>query len=1293
VKNKKDVKPKKKNGPDRQLPLTPRADKAVKKTAGRPSLRKNTEKLPSQPPPNVDEQLDKDKTALLNGLSVLKAELGIQNEKLKNALLELETSRDKYRHLYNTTPVAYFTLDNKASVISANAASSELFGAGKRGLAGSAFTSLVEPGAQDTFRLAMSKMFDTGEKQSCEIDMVKADGTVFSAYLEIAGIPKPDGVIDSIRVIAVDITERKRVVEELRKSEERYRLLLENVSDSIYVIDRDFNLLPVTPHLGKLLGYSPEESQGKNLKDLGFLLPVSLELAISSLERVFSGETIPTAEVRLTTKDGTYRYHEISAAPLVRDGEVIAAVCVARDITERKLAEKTLIKAEERYRLLIENTSDGMYIIDRDFNINPLTPNIGKMLGYSLEDMAGKKLPDLDFMFTASLQLAMSNFQRVLAGEVVSTAEYEFVAKDGTVRYQDISGAPLVRDGKIVAAVCVARDITERKLAEQALQASEEKYRMLLENASEGIAVVQDGVFKFFNNKLLDLVGYDADEIRAKPFVEVIYPEDRSMVAERHLKRLKGEQFEDIYSFRFIRKSGDLKWVELKVALIEWEGRPATLNFLTDITERKKAEEALQKSEEKYRTLIENANEGIAVVQDGAFKFFNVKFLALTGYDADEMRSRPFVGLIFPEDRDIVVNRYRRRLKGEQLDGTFSFRCMHKSGDLIWVEINSALIEWEDRPATLNFLTDITKRKEAEQALQQEKDWVKELLDIAGVMIVVLDAEAKVTLANAKACEILECSLENIVGKSWITFLPEGSRDAVEATIARLISGETEMDKYIENPVLTCKGEERIIAWHNTVIRDNKGLINGTLSSGKDITERKKAENKLASSEEKYRTLVENASEGIIISQDGQFKYLNPKMMEISGYTIEELMAGKILDFIYPEDRKLVIQNELRRLSGEQFENRYPFRAIHKQGDIKWIETNSILIGWEGRPATLNFLTDITERKKAEEELKQSSERYRDLFEHSGSAIVIIDENGRYLMANRKVADSYGITPEEFVRKSVYDFVPQEMADRYMKSNRRLLSTGEQREYEDTLSLPTGERSFLFIDTCLKDQNGRYFAIQSSSINITDCKKAEQSLEASNTSLKKTLNDAVNTMAKIVEIRDPYTAGHQNRVTQLCAAIAVEIGLDDAAIERLKMAAIIHDIGKIYVPAEILSKFGKLGNIEFGIIQTHPTHGYNIVKNMDLPSAIAETIVQHHERLDGSGYPNGLKGDSIILGARILAVADVVEAMVSHRPYRPAKGLDSALEEILKNRGKLYDPDIVDACVRLFSEKGFQFKE
>ncbi|MCX6007132.1 MAG: PAS domain S-box protein, partial [Chloroflexi bacterium] len=210
MKNKKDVKPKKKSSPNRQLPLTPQADKAVKKVTDRPASRKKAEKLPAHPAPDIDEKLDNDKKALLNELSVLKAEQAIQNEKLKNAL---------------------------------------------------------------------------------------------------------------------------------RKSEESYRLLLENVSESIYIIGRNFDITPVTPHLGKLLGYSPEESQGINLKDLGLLVPISLDVAISTLERVFSGETIPATEFQLTARDGTPRYQEISAAPLVRDGKVVAAVCVARDVTQRKLAE------------------------------------------------------------------------------------------------------------------------------------------------------------------------------------------------------------------------------------------------------------------------------------------------------------------------------------------------------------------------------------------------------------------------------------------------------------------------------------------------------------------------------------------------------------------------------------------------------------------------------------------------------------------------------------------------------------------------------------------------------------------------------------------------------------------------------------------------------------------------------------------------------------------------------------------------------------------------------------------
>jgi len=148
----------------------------------------------------------------------------------------------------------------------------------------------------------------------------------------------------------------------------------------------------------------------------------------------------------------------------------------------------------------------------------------------------------------------------------------------------------------------------------------------------------------------------------------------------------------------------------------------------------------------------------------------------------------------------------------------------------------------------------------------------------------------------------------------------------------------------------------------------------------------------------------------------------------------------------------------------------------------------------------------------------------------------------------------------------------------------------------------------------------------------------------------------------------------------------------DTRIDQLKMAAIIHDIGKIYIPSDILSKPGKLSDIEFRLIKTHSRNGYDIVKGMDFPSSAAEAILQHHERLDGSGYPNNLKDDDITLEAKILAVADVVEAMSSHRPYRPALGIDKALEEISKNKGKLYDPDVADVCLKLFTSGKFEFK-
>ncbi len=209
-------------------------------------------------------------------------------------------------------------------------------------------------------------------------------------------------------------------------------------------------------------------------------------------------------------------------------------------------------------------------------------------------------------------------------------------------------------------------------------------------------------------------------------------------------------------------------------------------------------------------------------------------------------------------------------------------------------------------------------------------------------------------------------------------------------------------------------------------------------------------------------------------------------------------------------------------------------------------------------------------------------------------------------------------------------------------------------------------------------------------IEIDNRKRMQLELQDSFENLKKVMNSTVQAITTTIEKRDPYTSGHQQRVADLSRVIAREIGFSENEIEGIYIAAAIHDIGKISLPAEILSKPIPLSDIEISLIQAHSQTGYDILKGIDFPWPIAEIVLQHHERLDGSGYPRGLVGDDILIAARIIGVADVVETMASHRPYRPSIGIDKALEEITQNKGVLYDPQVVDVCLEIFNTKGFQ---
>jgi putative nucleotidyltransferase with HDIG domain len=223
----------------------------------------------------------------------------------------------------------------------------------------------------------------------------------------------------------------------------------------------------------------------------------------------------------------------------------------------------------------------------------------------------------------------------------------------------------------------------------------------------------------------------------------------------------------------------------------------------------------------------------------------------------------------------------------------------------------------------------------------------------------------------------------------------------------------------------------------------------------------------------------------------------------------------------------------------------------------------------------------------------------------------------------------------------------------------------------------------------LTDPDGRPCGVAGTLHDITERKQAEEEHKQSFERLRKALGATVQSISTIVEMKDPYTAGHQQRVSDLARSIATEMGLSADQRDFIRTASAIHDIGKISIPAEILSKPTKLTDLEFNLIKTHSQSGYDILKDIEFPWPVADVVLQHHERMDGSGYPQGLKGNDISLEARIMAVADVVEAIASHRPYRPSLGIDFALDDITRNKGILYDADVVDACLKLFREKGY----
>lgn len=340
-------------------------------------------------------------------------------------------------------------------------------------------------------------------------------------------------------------------------------------------------------------------------------------------------------------------------------------------------------------------------------------------------------------------------------------------------------------------------------------------------------------------------------------------------------------------------------------------------------------------------------------------------------------------------------------------------------------------------------------------------------------------------------------------------------------------------------------------------------------------------------------------------------------------------------------------------------------------------------------------------RRRVETKVIDSKERYRLITERAADVMWTVDMNMQPTYISPSITSLLGYSVQEAMAKPMQEiFAPGSFrhAREVLKEELGI----ENREQKDLARSRTLELELIRKDgslvpvevkyTFLRDTQGRPVEVLAIARDISERKQAQEEAKHSTERLIIAMEHAIQAMTVIVEMRDPHTAGHQQRVTQLACAIAKQVGLSKEQINGLRLAGLIHDIGKVRVPAEILTNPNGLSDPELMMIKAHPVLGYEILRTIDFPWPVAQIVLQHHERMNGSGYPSGLSGEDIIMEARILAVADVVEAMASHRPYRPSLGINKALEEISQNKGVLYDSKAVDACLTLFRDKKFEFE-
>ena len=597
----------------------------------------------------------------------------------------------------------------------------------------------------------------------------------------------------------------------------------------------------------------------------------------------------------------------------------------------------------------------------------------------------------------------------------------------------------------------------------------------------------------------------------------------------------------------------------------------------------------------------------------------------------------------------------------------------------------------------VNIARDITEQKYAEEKIHKLSCAVEQ----SPVTTVITDTDGNIQYVNPKFSQLTGYTEEEALDQNpRILKSGKTSPGEYKKMWDQIFSGKEWHGEFCN------KKKNGEIYWENAIIssiKNSAGDITNFIAIKEDITKGKKIEEELLSSEERFRALTTNIPGAVYrCANDDSWtmEYMSDEIEEITGFPSSDFINNDIRSYasiIYQKDN-----NYVRDTIAEGINDKKPYtleyRIIDKNRQIHWVlEKGQGIFSDTGELKWLDgVLFDITKKRLAAEELKDSDERFRAISATANDAIIMLDNISCISFWNIASERIFGFTKGEVIGKKISEIIiPTNLRADHIKGFKSFSDTGQGAVIGKTVELTAINKSGIEFPIELSLSavkiDGKWNAIGIIR-DISERKQAEEQIQEGVENLKLTLDGVITALALTVEQRDPYTAGHQQRVSQLGCAIAEEMGMTMIQVEGVRTAGVVHDLGKMHIPIEILSRPGKLTKEEYNIVRSHAQVGYDILKEIEFPWPIANIVHQHHEKMDGSGYPLGLSHSAIIMEARILCAADVVEAMASHRPYRPALGMDKALDEITRGKGSRFDSDVVDSCLTVIKEKSFEFK-